>query len=99
MPGLHTLLSRLGFPKPIPHPERGTPGASDWVVDEAFHPEPGQSYELAFGRIPFAGEYRQVLKRVRIDGPTRNDWFDLDERAALDLELHDFPVIAYRVLP
>lgn len=94
MATLHGILAELG----ITSPEREPQHASHWVVDEDFTPEPGKSYELAFGRIPFAGEYRQVLKQVRIDGPSRNDWFDLDEQTPLDLELHEYPVKAFRPL-
>lgn len=96
MTRLGSILGEPGMDNPPipPEPDIG-PG---WIVQQEFRPEQGKSYELAFGRILCGGEYRQVLKRVRIDGPTPNDWFDLDEDAPLDLELHDFPVKAFRLL-
>jgi hypothetical protein len=101
MPTLHHILAKLGIEKSTAHLGRkgqDTLHASQWVVDEEFMPEQGRCYELAFGRIPFAGEYRAVFKRIRIDGPGRNNWFDLDEAAALDLELRDYPIKAFRAL-
>lgn len=98
MSTLHDILAKLGIAQADAHPGREVSHAPQWVVDEAFLPEQGRCYELAFGRIPFAGEYRHVFKRIRVDGPGRNNWFDLDESAALDLELQDYPVKAFRLL-
>jgi hypothetical protein len=78
------------------HPERDPTQAPQWTVNEKFTPTQGKSYELAFGKIHFAGEHKHVIKRVRITGPTPDDWFDLDAAKPLDKALQAHEVKAFR---
>jgi hypothetical protein len=94
---LHGILAELGIARPEAHPER-EPHASDWTVNEKFSPVQGKTYELAFGKIHYAGEEKHVIKRVRITGPTRNDWIDLDAAKPLDKALQAHEVKAFRPL-
>lgn len=104
MATLHGILAELGIEHPTMHPEREAhhevspdiDAAGGWIVDEEFAPVVGRTYQLAFGRIPFGGEHKPVLKSVRIDGATPDQWFDIDEERRLDQALHAFPVKAYR---
>lgn len=96
MASLHGILAELGIENPVMHPEREASHVSDWVLDLQFHPQTGHSYELAFGKVLFNGEHQPVVRRVRIDGPTPDQWFDLDEQAPLDRELQLSPVRAFR---
>ena len=95
---LHGILAELGIDTPDMHPEREFHPETHWVVDEDFHPIAGKIYEVAFGRIAFAGESKHVIKRLRIDGPRPQDWFDLDTRHALAAGLRPYPVKAFRLL-
>lgn len=97
MATLHGILAELGIEPPILHPEREVRYAQ-WITNEKFIPVEGRSYELAFGKIRYAGEERHVIKRVRIDGPAPGNWFDLDEGRPLDSDLHAFMVKAFRPL-
>jgi len=98
MATLHGILAELGIESPAMHPERTATGPSGWIIDEEFVPLEGKSYELAFGKIRYAGEDKHVIKRVRIDGPTRAQWIDLDEGRVLDSDLHSFNIKAFRQL-
>jgi hypothetical protein len=98
MTTLHSLLAELGIEQPAMHSAPDAHSRSHWITDEEFAPVEGKSYELAFGRILHAGEERPVTRRVRIDGPTRNQWFDLDAGHALDSDLQAFNVRAFREL-
>jgi len=103
MATLHGVLAELGIEAPFMHPEREAHGAqehgrSQWVVDQAFTPAAGRSYEIAYGAIPYGGENRPVVKRVRIDGQSPDSWFDLDAGKPLDSELQHYAVRGYRPL-
>jgi hypothetical protein len=98
MATLHGILAELGIEQPAMHPEREASRQTSWITDEEFTPVEGKAYELAFGKIRHAGEERALIKRVRIDGPTRGQWFDLDEGRPLDSDLHAFNVRAFREL-
>jgi hypothetical protein len=98
MATLHGILAELGIENPDMHPEREIHPASQWVVEQDFTPITGKSYELAYGHIPFGSESQKVIKRVRIDGPTPADWFDLDAQKPLDPGLHGYPVQAFRLI-
>jgi hypothetical protein len=98
MATLHGILAELGIEAPAMHPERATAHTSAWIVDEEFVPAEGKTYEIAFGKIRRAEEERHVIKRVRIDGPTRSQWLDLDAGRALDSDLHAFNIKAFRQL-
>ena len=98
MATLHGILAELGIEPPAMHPERDASHHTDWITDEEFAPIEGKAYELAFGKILHAGEERPLIKRVRIDGPTRDNWFDLDAGRPLDSDLHAFNVRAFRKL-
>jgi hypothetical protein len=93
---LHGILAELGIEPPSMHPERDATHAPEWTVNEKFMPTPGKTYELAFGKIHFAGEHKHVIKRVRITGPTPDDWIDLDEAKPLDKALQAHEVKAFR---
>lgn len=98
MSTLHGILAELGIDQPVMHPERPMPHPSAWMADEKFMPVEGKSYELAFGKIRYAGQERHVIKRVRIDGPESRNWFDIDEGRPLDSDLRAFMVKAFRQL-
>lgn len=96
MANLHGLLAELGLANPEMHPERDLSHESDWVVDQAFMPEPGQCYELAYGRVRLHGRDAYARVRIRADGILPSQWFDLDAGRALDPALQALPVRAYR---
>ena len=96
MATLHGILAELGIESPDMHPEREIPHEFPWVVDEEFVPIEGTSYEVAYGRIPVDGNQRHVLKKIRIDGPTPDRWFDLDEGEMLAAHLQELPVRGFR---
>jgi hypothetical protein len=100
---MHGILAELGIEAPFMHPERQMHGAqehgqSQWVVDQAFAPAVGRSYEIAYGAIPYGGQTRTVIKRIRVDGPSADDWIDLDTGQPLDRELQDYAVRGFRPL-
>lgn len=99
MSSLSGLLAELGLADPEMHPERASGPKESWIVDLPFTPEPGQCYEVAFGKVILQG--REVYGRVRIraDGPEPSQWFDLDAGRALDPELQSRPVRAFRHIP
>jgi hypothetical protein len=96
MSTLHGLLAELGIEDPAMHPEREAPHQHKWIVHEKFLPVEGKSYELAFGKILFAGELKHVVKRIRIAGPTPDGWIDLDAAKPLDKALQACEVKAFR---
>jgi len=96
---LHGIFSELGIEPPVMHPEREPGHAPEWVIDARFHPVQGKSYELAFGKIIFAGKRQPVIRRVRIDGLTPDTWIDLDTHLPLDRDLQLSPVRGFRELP
>ncbi len=91
MATLHGILAELGLENPIMHPEREPGHISDWIVDQEFVPLVGNTYELVFG----SGD-KGILKNIRIDGTTPDQWIDLGEGKPLDPALHAFDVKAYR---
>lgn len=108
---LHGILAELGIENPDMHPERGAGGAGTdarhegeggqvtrWVVDEDFIPQPGKTYEIAFGRVPFGGQERHVMRRVRVEHVSPSGWIDQETGNPLDPELAALPVKAFRVL-
>lgn len=99
MANLHGLLAELGLADPEMHPERATGPRESWIVDLPFTPEPGQCYEVAFGKVSVQG--REVYGRVRIraDGHDPSQWFDIDAGRMLDPELQACPVRAFRHIP
>jgi hypothetical protein len=97
MSTLHGILSELGIAPPETHPER-EPHAPQWIVNEKFTPIQGKTYELAYGKIHFAGEEKHVIKRVRITGPAPDSWFDLDAAKPLDKALQAHEVKAFRLI-
>jgi len=100
MANLHGLLAELGLANPEMHPERDpeqyTAHETEWVVDRAFTPEPGSSYELAYGLVSLHGRDVHARVRIRADGASPSQWFDLDEGRPLEPELQARPVRAYR---
>lgn len=95
MATLHGILAELGIEYPSMHPEREVP-QTDWVFDEAFNPAQGSTYEVVFAKLNFDGQHRHVLKRIRVDGPARDQWIDLDHMEAIDDDLQESIVKAYR---
>lgn len=96
MTTLRTILAELGLKKAVPH--FGSASTGGWVSRPRFDPVEGACYELAFTPIPMREDSEPVIKRVRIDGPSAEDWFDLDTRRPLDRSLYAFAVKAYRRL-
>jgi hypothetical protein len=96
MATLHGILAELGIEEPVMHTEREISHKSDCIVDETFSPIDGRSFEVTYGKVPFRGEHKHVLKKIRIDGSRSDDWFDLEEQKALDSELHGHAVKAFR---
>lgn len=106
---LHGILAELGIENPDMHPERTSGGAgadpdkgqgyaTRWVVDEDFIPQTGKTYEIAFGRVPFGGQERHVMRRVRVEHVSPSGWIDQETGNPLDPELAALPVKAFRVL-
>jgi len=93
MATLHGILAELGIETPAMHPEREVADTAGWVVDRPFLPEMDASYEIVLG-----DEQRHLRKTVRIDGPDRGDWFDLEQGAPLEPALRTLPVRAFRHL-
>lgn len=96
MTNLHGLLAELGLATPEMHPERDVSHDAEWVVDQPFSPQPGQCYELAYGKVMLHGRDIHVRARIRADGTRPTQWFDLDEGQILDPTLQALPVRAYR---
>lgn len=97
MATLHGILAELGIEKPAMHPEREIPGASRWILDQLFIPIQGKSYEITYGKVAIDdGAPRHVIKKIRIDGPTASDWFDLGENKPLDKRLQALTVRGFR---
>lgn len=98
MANLHGLLAELGLANPDMHPERDAANAheSEWIADQAFVPEVGACYELAYGLISLHGREAYARVRIRADGAAPAQWFDLDENRLLDPELQGRAVRAYR---
>lgn len=98
MTTLHSILAELGIENPVMHSEHdtGTPHVNQWVVGEKFSPETGKSYEIAFGRVPFNGQETQVVRRIRADSPSPQDWIDLETHRPMDRGLYAYTVKAYR---
>lgn len=98
MMSLQGILNELGLGRApeqrqgahAPHPQ--------WMSGGRFEPEEGACYELAFSRIPPREGEGLVVKRVRADGPSAADWFDLDTRQPLERELYAYAVKAWRRL-
>jgi len=103
MATLHGVLAELGIEAPYMHSGSEGHASSQWVIDQPFSPVEGKSYELAYGAIPYGDdaerERRPLVKRVRIDGPGADDWYDLETSAPFDRELHDYAVRGFRELP
>lgn len=94
MTPMHGILADLGSAQL--HGELAHHG--DWITHPRFEPETGRSYELVFSRIPPCSDEPAVIKRVRIDGPTADDWFDLDQQRPLERALYAYAVKAWRPL-
>ena len=96
MSTLNGLLAELGLASPEMHPEREAPHESDWIADQSFIPEPGQCYEVAFGKVLLQGQEVYGRARIRIDGHAPSQWFDIDTGKTLAAELQAYPVRAFR---
>jgi hypothetical protein len=97
MASLHGILAELGLEPPDMHPEREIGHANEWIVDQDFSPVTGESYDIAYGRLMQNGEERPLVKHVRIDGPLPAQWVDLGTGEALEPELRQLPVKAFRM--
>lgn len=96
MATLHGILSELGIENPVMHPDREEGHETGWMVDEKFEPIIGKTYQIAFGRVPFGREMRNVIRTVRIDGPEPEQWFDVDEERRLEDGLNLNSIKAFR---
>lgn len=102
MSALHGILAELGIEAPHMHAGNAQETASQWVTDQPFAPVEGRSYELAYDALPGGGAdgvHPPLLKRVRIDGPSAGDWYDLEAGAPLAPELRQHAVRGFRELP
>jgi|GEM_PF-1850163 len=97
MMSLNGILAELGLARPLPRQGDDAP-AGDWITEQRFVPEDGACYELLFSRIPPRAGEPPVTKRVRADGPSAADWFDLEAQQPLDRKLYAYAVKAYRRL-
>ncbi len=98
MMSLHGILAELGLARTPDPLQTALAPDSQWVTGGRFEPEEGACYELAFLRIPPRADEALVIKRVRADGPSAVDWFDLDARRPLARELYAYAVKAWRRL-
>jgi hypothetical protein len=98
MATLHGIFAELGIERPVMHPEREILHDTPWTVDQHFDPLEGESYELTYRDVPFGIGERRVIRKVRIDGPMPDAWFDLEAGTMLDRELQALPVREYRLL-
>ncbi|RZI44622.1 hypothetical protein EGT07_04200 [Herbaspirillum sp. HC18] len=94
----HSIFTELGIDNPVMHPDREPGYETGWMVDEAFEPIIGKTYQIAFGRLPFGREMRNVVRTVRIDGPEPEQWFDVDEGKRLEKGLNLNSIKAFRQL-
>ena len=93
---LNGLLAELGLADPEMHPEREAAHDTDWIIDRPFNPEPGQCYEVAFGKVVLQGREVYSRARIRIEGQMPSQWYDLDHDNWLAPELQSYPVRAFR---
>mgnify|MGYP005758284231 CR=1 FL=1 len=95
---LRGILAGIGLDQQQGLQERHHHAEEDkWITHPRFEPVEGERYLLAFSRIPPQGE-APVIKRVRVDGPTIEDWIDLDEQRPLDRALYAYAVKAWQPL-
>ena len=94
MTNLHGFFAELGIEAPRLHPEREH--ADEWSDETPFVPQRGETYDIAYGRLTLDGKMEPVVRRVRIDGKSPNQWYDLDGEHVLDPALQALPVQAYR---
>src|SRR5688500_7869691 len=92
----HSILAELGIENPVMHPEREPGHETGWIVEETFEPVVGKTYQLAFGRVPFGRELRNMIRTVRIDGPESERWYDLDENRYLEEGVNVLSIKAFR---
>jgi len=92
----NSILADLGIEHGVLHPDREPGHETGWIVDERFEPEIGKTYQLAFGRVPFGRELRNVVRTVRIDGPAPEQWFDVEEGRRLEEGLNMHSIKAFR---
>ena len=88
------ILAKLGLENP-PMPAGLAPDAH-WTTEPRFSPVEGTCYELAFTHIPMREQMRPVIKRVRVEGPTIEDWVDLDTERPIERRLYAYAIKAYR---
>ncbi|HVL77358.1 MAG TPA: hypothetical protein VM406_15195 [Noviherbaspirillum sp.] len=97
MANLRGILAGFGLERSGMHAGSDDHHDDNWITRPRFEPVEGGHYLLAFSRIPAQGE-PPVIKRIRVDGPTVEDWIDLDEQRPLDRALYAYAVKAWRPL-
>jgi hypothetical protein len=80
----------------VMHPEREPGYETGWMVDEHFDPVVGKTYQIAFGRIPFGRELKNVFRTVRIDGRDSTQWYDVNENRYLEQGINEYSIKAFR---
>lgn len=95
---LHSILTELGIEYPAMHGDPEYLRHGDWISDQVFQPVSGQAYEVVFRQSPEAGRDALLVKRVRTDAASPEEWYDLDSGATLSSALHELPVVAFRPL-
>ncbi|HEY0848220.1 MAG TPA: hypothetical protein VGE12_22825 [Noviherbaspirillum sp.] len=93
---LHSIFVELGIENPVMHPDREPGHQTGWIVDEPFEPVVGKTYQIAFGRVPFGRELKNVMRTVRIDGAAPEQWFDVDEGRYLEQGINMLSIKAFR---
>jgi hypothetical protein len=67
-----------------------------WTSGRAFQPENGAVYEVDFGRVVVQGREVEATARLRIEGPSPQQWIDLDDEKPLSNDLAKFSVKRFR---
>jgi hypothetical protein len=96
MATLNDLLRGLGVESTPLVPTGQEPVDQPWTTGKAFVPVIGAVYEVDFGIINYQGRQVNATARLRIDGASPADWFDLDDGKPLSEELRGWSVKRFR---
>ena len=67
-----------------------------WIMNRAFIPEIGNTYEVTFGEVTHQGKTGPWSAKIRVDGAGTKDWIDLATGQPLDPELSKYVVKGFR---
>lgn len=99
MANLNDLLKDQGIEYPSPLQGKSNAVDDGWIDGQAFTPAIGSVYEVDFGMIQYRSRQVRATATIRIDGPGRADWFDLDEDKPLSEEIRNWSVQRFRPAP